>query len=34
MNTFLSVQEAAKALGISTQTLRRWEKAEKIPKAY
>jgi putative resolvase len=30
MNKFLSIQEAAKCLGVSTQTLRRWEKKKKI----
>lgn len=30
MNKFLSIQEAAKYLGVSTQTLRRWEKDKKI----
>ncbi|MBM3198044.1 MAG: helix-turn-helix domain-containing protein, partial [Chlamydiae bacterium] len=27
MNKFLSIQEAAKYLGVSPQTLRRWEKS-------
>jgi putative resolvase len=30
MNKFLSIQEAAKCLGVSTQTLRRWERKKKI----
>jgi putative resolvase len=30
MNKFFSIQEAAKALGISPQTLRRWERNNKI----
>jgi len=30
MNKFLSIQEAAAAFGVSTQTLRRWEKQKKI----
>ena len=30
MNKFLTIEEAAKFLGISTQTLRRWERAKKI----
>ena len=34
MNKFLSIQEAAKYLGVSPQTLRRWEKAGKITPAY
>ena len=34
MNKFLSIQEAAKALGVSTQTLRRWEKQGKITPAH
>ena len=34
MTKFLSVQEAAKALGISTQTLRRWEREGKVIPAY
>ena len=34
MNKFLSVQEASQALGISPQTLRRWEKSGKISPAY
>ena len=33
MNKFLSIQEAAKHLGVSPQTLRRWERTGKIPKA-
>ena len=30
MNKFLSIQEAASMLGVSTQTLRRWEKTGKL----
>ena len=30
MNKFLSIKEAAKYLGVSTQTLRRWERQKKI----
>jgi putative resolvase len=30
MNKFLSIQDAAKCLGVSPQTLRRWEKKKKI----
>jgi excisionase family DNA binding protein len=30
MNKFLSIQDAAKCLGVSPQTLRRWEKQKKI----
>ncbi len=30
MNKFLSIQQAAKLLGVSTQTLRRWERNKKI----
>src|ERR1700733_1544899 len=30
MNKFLSIQEAAKYLGVSPQTLRRWERKKKI----
>ena len=30
MNKFLSIQEAAKCLGVSPQTLRRWERHKKI----
>lgn len=30
MNKFLSIQQAAEFLGVSTQTLRRWECAKKI----
>jgi putative resolvase len=30
MNKFLSIQEAAKCLGVSPQTLRRWEREKKI----
>ena len=30
MNKFLSIQEAAKCLGVSPQTLRRWERKKKI----
>lgn len=30
MNKFLGIQEAAKCLGVSPQTLRRWEKQKKI----
>jgi len=30
MNKFLSIQEAAKCLGVSSQTLRRWERKKKI----
>lgn len=30
MNKFLSIQKAAEYLGVSTQTLRRWERAKKI----
>ena len=30
MNKFLSIQEAAKQLGVSAQTLRRWERENKI----
>lgn len=30
MNKFLSIQDAAKSLGVSPQTLRRWEKKKKI----
>lgn len=30
MNKFLSIQQAAECLGVSPQTLRRWEKAQKI----
>jgi putative resolvase len=30
MNKFLSIQQAAKFLGVSPQTLRRWEKEKKI----
>jgi putative resolvase len=30
MNKFLSIKDAAKCLGVSPQTLRRWEKAKKI----
>lgn len=30
MNKFLSIQEAAKCLGVCPQTLRRWEKNHKI----
>jgi putative resolvase len=30
MNKFLSIQKAALFLGVSTQTLRRWEKKKKI----
>jgi putative resolvase len=30
MNKFLSIQQAAEFLGVSTQTLRRWERAKKI----
>ena len=33
MNKFLTIQEAAKHLGVSPQTLRRWEKAGKIAPA-
>ncbi len=34
MNKFLSIQDAAKYMGVSAQTLRRWEKAGKIKPAY
>ncbi len=34
MNKFLSIQDAAKYMGVSPQTLRRWEKAGKIKPAY
>jgi len=34
MNKFLSIQQAAKYLGVSTQTLRRWEKKKKITPAH
>ena len=30
MNKFLAIQQAAELLGVSTQTLRRWERAKKI----
>ena len=30
MNKFLSIQDAAKSLGVSPQTLRRWERKKKI----
>ncbi|HSX37952.1 MAG TPA: MerR family DNA-binding transcriptional regulator [Chlamydiales bacterium] len=30
MNKFLSIREAARYLGVSTQTLRRWERKKKI----
>jgi excisionase family DNA binding protein len=30
MNKFLSIQQAAKFLGVSPQTLRRWERNKKI----
>ena len=30
MNKFLSIQEAAKYLGVSPQTLRRWERKKKM----
>ena len=30
MNKFLSIQDAAKCLGVSPQTLRRWERQKKI----
>jgi putative resolvase len=30
MNKFLSIQEAAKCLGVSPQTLRRWERKKKM----
>jgi len=34
MNKFLSIQQAAEYLGVSTQTLRRWEKTKKITPAH
>ncbi len=34
MNKFLSIQDAAKYMGVSLQTLRRLEKAGKIKPAY
>jgi len=34
MNKFLSIQDAAKCLGVSLQTLRRWEKQKKITPCY
>ena len=34
MNKFLSIQEAAAAFGVSTHTLRKWEKQKKISPAY
>ena len=34
MNKFFSIQEAAKFLGVSPQTLRRWEKSNKIIAAH
>jgi excisionase family DNA binding protein len=34
MNKFLSIQDAAKCLGVSPQTLRRWEKQKKITPCY
>ena len=34
MNKFFSIQEASKYLGVSTQTLRRWEKNKKIIPAH
>jgi excisionase family DNA binding protein len=34
MNKFLSIKEAAKHLGVSPQTLRRWERSGKISPAY
>jgi excisionase family DNA binding protein len=34
MNNFLSIQEAAKCLGVSPQTLRRWERKKKITPAH
>ena len=34
MNKFLSIQDAAKYMGVTPQTLRRWEKAGKITPAY
>jgi len=34
MNKFLSIQDAAKYLGVTPQTLRRWERAGKIIPAY
>lgn len=34
MNKFLSIQDAAKCLGVSPQTLRRWEKKKKIAPAH
>ena len=33
MNKFLSIQKAAAFLGVSTQTLRRWERSKKIEPA-
>ena len=34
MNKFLSIQDAAKCLGVSPQTLRRWEKKKKMAPAH
>ena len=34
MNKFLSIQNAAKCLGVSPQTLRRWERKKKIAPAH
>jgi len=34
MSKFLSIQDAAKYMGVTPQTLRRWEKAGKITPAY
>src|SRR5271169_2303698 len=34
MNKFLSIKEAAEYLGVSPQTLRRWERNEKIAPSY
>lgn len=34
MNKFLSIQDAAKCLGVSPQTLRRWEKKKKMIPAH
>jgi excisionase family DNA binding protein len=34
MNKFLSIQEAAKYLGVSPQTLRRWEKSGRIAPSF
>ena len=31
MNNFVSIKEASNILGVSTQTLRRWEKQNKMP---